>query len=170
MGLLKVMTNYAEYNLWANKKLTDWLLPKPNELLVMEVPSSYSSIIKTITHMLATEEYWFSVIAETPDFVSRELDNFDAEQIFADLIKSSTRLAELIKSFSEDELAKKVLIKNPWFECDLPKHEYLIQAVNHATYHRGQVVTIGRNVGITDASNTDYNFFNVVNIQPGITI
>jgi uncharacterized damage-inducible protein DinB len=42
------------------------------------------------------------------------------------------------------------------------KYEYLLRVVNHGTYHRGQIVTMGRNIGTTDASNTDYNFYNIV--------
>jgi uncharacterized damage-inducible protein DinB len=72
-------------------------------------------------------------------------------------------LAELIKSLSEEELTKKIKIESPWFQCELPKYDYLLQVINHGTYHRGQIVTIGRNIGITDATNTDYNFYNVVN-------
>lgn len=53
-------------------------------------------------------------------------------------------------------------IESPWFQCNLPKYDYLMQVINHGTYHRGQIVTIGRNIGITDATNTDYNFYNVV--------
>jgi uncharacterized damage-inducible protein DinB len=71
-------------------------------------------------------------------------------------------LKHLINSFSEEDLVKEVKITNPWFECELPISEYLIQVINHGTYHRGQIVTMGRNIGITDASNTDYNFYNVV--------
>lgn len=71
-------------------------------------------------------------------------------------------MTELIKSFSEEELSKEVKIESPWFQCNLPRYEYLIQVINHGTYHRGQIVTIERNIGITDATNTDYNFYNIV--------
>jgi uncharacterized damage-inducible protein DinB len=74
-------------------------------------------------------------------------------------------LKHLIHSLSEEDLIKEVKIVNPWFECELPISDYLLQVINHGTYHRGQIVTMGRNVGITDASNTDYNFYNVVKQQ-----
>ncbi len=72
---------------------------------------------------------------------------------------------DLIHSLSDDDLMKEVKIVNPWFECELPVSDYLIQVINHGTYHRGQIVTIGRSIGITDASNTDYNFYNVIKTQ-----
>lgn len=163
MSLKKLMTNYAEYNLWANQQFVNWLSTKSDELLHKELPSSYSSIIKTLNHIWATEEYWFSIIAETPEFDKRDNSELVTDEILKGLLNRSTQLAELIKSLSEEGLTKKIKIESPWFQCELPKCDYLLQVINHGTYHRGQIVTIGRNIGITDASNTDYNFYNVVN-------
>jgi uncharacterized damage-inducible protein DinB len=59
----------------------------------------------------------------------------------------------------------KEIMKYIWFQCDLPEYEYLMQVINHGTYHRGQIVAIGRNIGITDVTNTDYNFYNPVKEQ-----
>ena len=156
-----MMTNYAEYNLWVNQQFSNWLSAKSDELLHQEVVSSFSSIIKTLNHIWATEEYWYSVIAETPEFDKREVTELITAEILEGLVHRSKCLAQFIASLSEEELNKTIKIDNPWFQCELPRYEYLLQVVNHGTYHRGQIVTMGRNVGITDASNTDYNFYNV---------
>ncbi|GAA3752392.1 damage-inducible protein DinB [Flavobacterium ginsengisoli] len=156
------MSNYADYNLWVNQQFVNWLSPKSAELLYAEVPSSFSTIMKTLDHIWSTEEYWFSVISESSLTEKKAESDLSKEEIFAGLLNSSTKLKHLINSLSEEDLMKEVKIVNPWFECELPISEYLIQVINHGTYHRGQIVTIGRNVGITDASNTDYNFYNVV--------
>lgn len=162
MSLKKIMSNYADYNLWVNQQFVNWLSPKSDELLYAEVPSSFSNIMKTLDHIWSTEGYWFSVISGTSMAEKESFDNLSKEEIFAGLLNSSTKLKHLINSMSEEDLVKEVKITNPWFECKLPIADYLIQVINHGTYHRGQIVTIGRNVGITDASNTDYNFYNVI--------
>lgn len=41
-----------------------------------------------------------------------------------------------------------------------PRFEFILQIVNHSTYHRGQIITIGRNVGLIDAPMTDFNVYN----------
>lgn len=156
-----MMTNYAEYNLWVNQQFSNWLSAKSDELLHQEVVSSFSSIIKTLNHIWATEEYWYSVIAETTEFDKREVTEFVTAEVLDGLVHRSKCLAQFIASLTEEELAKTIKIDNPWFQCELPRYEYLLQVVNHGTYHRGQIVTMGRNIGITDASNTDYNFYNV---------
>jgi len=165
MSLQKLMTNYADYNVWVNQQFVNWLSAKSDESLNQEVPSSYSSIAKTLRHILETEEYWYSVIAETAPFERKENVTLSTKEIFEGLLQSSAKLAGYIKSLSEEALSKEIKIENPWFQCELPLSEYLLQVVNHGTYHRGQIVTIGRNIGITDASNTDYNFYNVVKVQ-----
>lgn len=165
MSLKKIMSNYADYNLWVNQQFVNWLSPKPDELLYAEVPSSFSTIVKTLDHIWSTEEYWFYVISETDLLEKKPENELSKEEIFAGLLNSSTKLKHLINSLSEEDLMKEVKIVNPWFECELPVSDYLLQVINHGTYHRGQIVTMGRNIGITDASNTDYNFYNVVKQQ-----
>jgi uncharacterized damage-inducible protein DinB len=159
------MSNYADYNLWVNQQFVNWLSPKSDELLYAEVPSSFSTIMKTLDHIWSTEEYWFSVISETSLLEKKLESELSKEEILSGLLNSSKKLADFINSLSEEDLVKKVKIINPWFECELPISDYLLQVINHGTYHRGQIVTMGRNIGITDASNTDYNFYNVVKTQ-----
>lgn len=162
MSLKKIMSNYADYNLWVNQQFVNWLSPKSDELLYAEVSSSFSTIMKTLDHIWSTEEYWFSVISETAPTEKKAENELSRDQIFEGLLNASAKLKQFIHSLSEEDLVKEVKITNPWFECELPISEYLIQVINHGTYHRGQIVTMGRNIGITDASNTDYNFYNVV--------
>lgn len=165
MSLKNIMSNYADYNLWVNQQFVNWLSPKSDELLYAEVPSSFSTIMKTLDHIWSTEEYWFSVISETSLLEKKLESELSKEEILSGLLNSSKKLADFINSLLEEDFVKKVKIINPWFECELPISDYLLQVINHGTYHRGQIVTMGRNLGITDASNTDYNFYNVVKTQ-----
>jgi uncharacterized damage-inducible protein DinB len=163
MSLQQLATSYADYNAWATQQFADWLSTKPDDLLHKEISSSYPSIIKTLNHIWAAEEYWYAVIAETRDFENRrQIEHFETKEILTGGVKRANLLADLIRSYSEEDLMKTVHIENRLFQCDLPKYEYLLQVVNHGTYHRGQIVTMGRNVGITDASITDYIFYNAM--------
>lgn len=80
MSLKKIMTNYADYNLWVNQQFVNWLSPKSDELLYTEVPSSFSTIIKTLDHIWSTEEYWFSVISETAMAEKNQKTNFQKKK------------------------------------------------------------------------------------------
>ena len=157
--LMYAMSNFAKYNLWANKTMADWLRSKEESLLQQEIVSSFNSIRATVLHIYNTQLYWTSVIKGT-EFIPSEFTGSTVE-LLDELTERSAELADYIQAITEQQITETRKIVNPWFECNLPIFEYLLQVVNHTTYHRGQVVTIGRQVGITDAPMTDYNYYNI---------
>jgi len=153
--------NYIDYNLWTNLALIRWLGSKPAALLEQEVSSSFPSICLTLHHMWKTQAYWFSIINGKKDFKEEEYSPA-LDKVLAGLIEQSARIADFVKAMSEADFQEEVLVESQWFSCELSTFEYIMQLVNHNTYHRGQVVSIGRSLGFTDAPNTDYNFYNVM--------
>jgi uncharacterized damage-inducible protein DinB len=155
-----LVQNYAQYNLWANATLVHWLRTKAIDHIDTEVISSFSSIRHTLLHILDTQIYWYSVISgqTTNNLNTAELTT---EALFVELIDHSAQVEEYVAAMSADDIRDQTLVSNPWFECNFANFEYMMHLVNHGTYHRGQVVTIGRQLGFTDAPNTDYNYYNV---------
>jgi uncharacterized damage-inducible protein DinB len=154
-----LLQNYAQYNLWANATLVYWLKSKSPELITTNVPSSFPSIRETLLHILNTQSYWASIFSEQPFHSYPQTTALDL--VFEYLIDQSATMAEFIEKTQIGTLTDKTPIENPWFECSFQNFEYVMQCMNHSTYHRGQVVTMGRQLGITDAPNTDYNYYNV---------
>jgi uncharacterized damage-inducible protein DinB len=162
MSLKHLMINYAAYNAWANESYVNWLKNKPMEVLSQEIPSSQNSIVKTMSHILAVQEFWESVICETPLTSGRYItQEFDAEEIFSTIVTQSKALVAFLETLSEEDFMKELHLDTPWVKGTKPRYEFIQHLFNHSTYHRGQVTTIGRNLGITDAPMTDYNFFNM---------
>ena len=157
------MINYAAYNAWANESVVNWLQTKPADLLSQEIPSSYSSLVQTLSHILAVQEFWESIIAETPLTSSRYLtQEFDAAEICATIVTQSHALAAHIATLADEALHKEITLDLPWVQGTLQRYEFIQHVYNHSTYHRGQLTTIGRNLGLTDVPMTDYNFYNMV--------
>ncbi|WP_379086286.1 DinB family protein [Pedobacter sp. UC225_65] len=159
-SMVYLMKNYAAYNLWANRTLINWLNEKPAELMEIQTPSSFSTIKKTIVHIWHTQVYWLSIIKNEPTIVPEEFNGNTAEA-FAKLIEQSKELMAYISKLNEQELTKKGLVINPWFECNFQNFEYLVQLLNHSTYHRGQIITMAHCLGIKGAPMTDYNYYNI---------
>ena len=158
--IVYLMKNYADYNLWANATLINWLRTKPADVLAKEVPSSFNTIKATIVHIWKTQRYWLSVIKRS------EPDGFDEftgtlEDAFKGLVEQSDIFADYVKEMTSDSIEEATLVVSPWFQCDFQNFEYIMQVMNHSTYHRGQIITMGRNLGFTDAPMTDYNFYNI---------
>lgn len=155
-----LMKNYANYNLWANKTLVNWLKSKPAAALEQEIASSFPSIKLTLLHIWQTERYWLSIIKKQDQQTYSEF-NGTMQEVFDALLKTSGQLAACINAMTDETVQERTFIESPWFSCDFRNFEYIMHFVNHSTYHRGQVITIGRNLGFTDAPMTDYNLYNI---------
>ncbi|WP_333626562.1 DinB family protein [Sphingobacterium siyangense] len=164
MSLKTLITKSAEYNDWVVNKYINWLADKSDDQLNQEVPSSFPTILKTLNHILQTQEYWWSHISESNDF-DFEKKRTTKEEIFEALKRSSVQLVDYINKLSELDLEKNIKVESPWFQCDFTKYEYIQQLILHGTYHRGQIVTMGRAIGITDAPMTDFNYWNIYKDQ-----
>ncbi len=123
--------------------------------------SSFPSIKLTLVHIWQTERYWLSILQRKAPETYTEFEG-TTEDVLNGLLEKSEELAQYVKQLSEEEIEETTLIVNPWFQSDFQNLEYIMHAGNHSTYHRGQVITIGRNLGFTDAPMTDYNFYNVM--------
>jgi len=154
------MDNYAAFNLWANRRLVTWLSTKPDHLLHQEYPSSYSSMIKTLDHIWGVEEFWYSIITETTEYENRfGTKHIVNDEVFNGLLRKSEQLANVVKGYSEQDLFKTIVPPEVEQQCPLPRYDFLQHLVNHGTYHRGQLIAIGRGLGVTDAPTTDYNVY-----------
>lgn len=158
--IVYLMKNYADYNLWANATLVNWLRTKPANILAKEVPSSFNTIKATITHILSAQQYWLTVIKGNKP---GGFNGFEGtlQEAFVELVEQSDEFADYIKEMTEDTIGRNIEVINPWFRCDFQIFEYIMQVINHGTYHRGQIITMGRNLGFTDAPMTDYNVYNI---------
>ena len=155
-----LMKNYANYNLWANTTLVRWLKSKPEAELEQEVASSFPSIKLTLLHIWQTERYWLAIIKKQDQAPYSEFTG-TLQDVFDTLLKTSGELATHISSMTDETVQERTFIESPWFSCDFRNFEYIVQVANHSTYHRGQVITIGRHLGYTDAPMTDYNLYNI---------
>jgi uncharacterized damage-inducible protein DinB len=153
----------ASYNAWTSQTLVKWLSSKESRLMDQVVPSSFPSIRASLIHILNTERFWLDVMRKTPlTFSSEDLEALSIEQLFQRFTKQAEELSLYIDGLSEAEILEEVSLDTPWVKGSRPRYEFLQHVVNHTTYHRGQIITIGRNLGFTDAPMTDFNYFNMM--------
>jgi uncharacterized damage-inducible protein DinB len=153
-GLVK---KYVSYNLWANSQLSGYLRSKPESDLVEEVPSSFSSLKRTLQHIHTSEVFWLSVIQQR-EFVPPSED-VTTRQLIESLVETSAEFLSYVSTLTEEQIQEEVFFTSPWAEATRGRFDFIQHAMNHSTYHRGQLVTIGRNLGYIDAPMTDYNFY-----------
>lgn len=158
--MVYLMKNYAAYNLWANRALINWLQEQPAELMEAQTPSSFTSIKKTIVHIWQTQVYWLAVIKNEAVAAPTEFKGSVAAA-FSKLLEQSREVLVYLSGLDAQEFDQKTLVVNPWFECNFQNFDYVMQMMNHSTYHRGQLITMAHCLGIKGAPMTDYNYYNI---------
>ncbi len=165
MSLQKLTSNFSAYNTWANTLLVEWLLSLDMAVLYQKSASSFDSIDSTIQHMLRVQKFWAAFISEE-DLSRLDWKVFEnqAERLLRELQTQSQTLEQTVAGFSEQQLLEELNLDMPWAKNKLPRYEYIIHLSNHSTYHRGQIVTVARSLGINSGiPATDYNFYNSKN-------
>ncbi|SDL76305.1 DinB family protein [Siphonobacter aquaeclarae] len=165
METFELAKDYVRYNTWANGRLIEWLRNKPEAVLEQDFVSSFSGIRQTVYHILGVQEGWLKTLRhEMPENTYGKVYDGTMTDLFAALKANCEELEQFVEALTTDQLTELCSFWVPvrWPEFDeffRPRTEIIQHAVTHATYHRGQVVTIGRNLGLTDAPMTDYMYY-----------
>jgi uncharacterized damage-inducible protein DinB len=148
------LQQYTTYNLWANRTICEKLQSIDAELLDVDNQSSFPSIRKTVFHIWDAESIWLDRLNGRP------IAHIPSRDLPADT--AIDRFLETSKSFADFVATK----PNAFFDTDIAftaeGNEHSMQAspiiwhcMNHSTFHRGQLVTMLRQAGITEIPGTD---------------
>lgn len=157
MILQNLTTRYLRYNLWANERLTSWLMSLDRSIFYQHSGSSFGTIDRTLQHLLSAQLYWLPIIIKSQvDSFNQSYKENAVEEVIADLIKSSNDLVNDFSIFNEEQLLDLIQAS----DSKQSRYEYILHLVNHGSYHRGQIVTICRALGITEEIPvTDYDAY-----------
>ena len=151
-----VIKNYAQYNVWANQRIATFVSMQPPYLMQKEVSSSFNSVWKTIEHLYQAESFWILLITQAYDFDNPQPEKkLHPEHNLNEFMTQTKRLNELVQNLGYMELQTEIL--TPFSVNRFPILDLLHHVFNHATQHRGQLITIFRQLGMVDLPNLDYN-------------
>lgn len=158
MTLESLLKNYTAFNLWANAQMVNWLKTKPLELMLREVPSSFPTLKDTLLHIWGAEEIWLERLQLIPPttFLFQTFDG-TTEDVFEGVLKMSDKFnaySQALPDAAFHEVCPFRLFNGT--EDSRPRHLMIHHCMNHSTYHRGQIVTIARNLELTDPPSTDF--------------
>ena len=164
MSLSKLISNYAEYNLWANERIVEFLRTQDENVLYAETPSSFNTLDGTLQHMLRTQKFWLAfVTGQDVSGFSWAIRKGEVDKVLNELVTNSANMRDVFIHFTEEELNETLHLRMPWAKNDCSRYEYCTHVINHSSFHRGQIVTMARSVGIMDGiPATDYNIFNTI--------
>ncbi|QEC67104.1 DUF664 domain-containing protein [Panacibacter ginsenosidivorans] len=146
----------AGYNLWANTIVCGWLEQINDEQWNREIISSFNSIQETVLHVISAENAWLQRFKKEPVEWLQSTYKGSKEDHIKLWKETSTELKAFIDAFDENELDTNLDFKRLNGDAySMPFYQLFAHVVNHATYHRGQLVTMLRQAGFSGVGSTD---------------
>ncbi len=156
----QLLQQYAAYNIWANKKIIETANQLSEEQINKEIISSFPSVYKTMLHLMEVENVWWErlKLVERTTLSGWFTGNFD--ELSKKLLELSRQWCEWIQSANEANITHVFAYQNSKMEhFKQPVYEMLLHLFNHQSYHRGQLVTMFRQLGLDKIPPTDFIVF-----------
>ena len=153
-----LLLSYVKYNLWANKRLCKRLEGLDEQIWNAGLKSSFKTIKLTLLHIWDAQQVWNLRLngKSISDWPGKSFTGTNTD-IILQFIEQSSDMIRLADSYSEEKLNSMCEFNdmkgNPYKMkvCDI-----LLHCMNHSTFHRGQIVTMLRELVIDNLPGTDY--------------
>ena len=149
------------YMLWAERQMLKSVRLVRSEDLTRDAGVSFRSILGTMAHILGAQKLWLSRFLGHPENFVLGPDDFpDLLSWISAWEESASRVEAFLAGLTDEQLAKPL----SWTSLEgvphtLPLWQPVLQLVNHSTYHRGQVVSLLRQMGYPTESTDLIQFF-----------
>jgi uncharacterized damage-inducible protein DinB len=160
MASTAIVRDLLLYMLWADRLMLKAVREVSPEDLTRDAGISFGSMLGTMVHMLGSQRLWLARFSGT------SLDRRPTLQDLPDLSswvhgweETAAGIEAFLAALTEEQLAAEIV----WEDSDLgpvarPLWQPVTHMVNHNTYHRGQVVSLLRQLG-HEAPKTDFIYF-----------
>ena len=153
-----LLTQFSAYHLWASQLLLERIQQLPPDLQVQTLVSSFPSLSATVLHLWDAESIWWQRI-KLQEQIVRPSENFSGtfDDIANGLLGQSKQWHEWVVQVQEYMLDHEFIYYNSKKEkFKQPVFQVLLHMFNHATYHRGQLVIMLRQLGVNNIPPTDF--------------
>jgi uncharacterized damage-inducible protein DinB len=154
----ELLVAYASYNRWAHQTITAAILELDESLYHKEVKSSFPSLYATVMHVWDAESIWWqrmeghsNILIPTKQFQPTMHEAVNG------LLQQAGEWERFVSQADDENLQTEFEYKNLKGQ---PFRSGVWQVVhhlfNHGTYHRGQLVTMMRELGAASIPATDF--------------
>jgi uncharacterized damage-inducible protein DinB len=137
------------YNAWANDRIFGAVGGLSQGEVARDLGSSFPSIRETLAHLVSSEWIWLTRWRGTsPTGIPASWDLSTLEALEGRWRAVDGELRAYVDGLSQEDIRRTVVYRNTTGqEFAAPLQQLLRHVVNHSTYHRGQVVTMLRQLG-----------------------
>lgn len=153
-----LLTQYSTYHQWANQLIIDTIEKLPASLQEQEVESSFKSLKATLLHMWDAEVIWWQRM-KLLEIITPPSTEFSGSctDIAKGLMQQSKQWHDWILNASEHMFEHEFIYFNSKREkFKQAVYQMLLHLFNHGTYHRGQIVTMLRQLEVDNIPPTDF--------------
>jgi uncharacterized damage-inducible protein DinB len=147
------------YHEWATLECLRHVQGLGEEIYRREGANSFSSIEKTMEHVIGVEKLWLMRMtgAQSPAF--EHFDVQTTEKAIQAFMLLHAEMELYMSSLSEEQWQEALPFKNMrGDDFENTREEMLFTVINHGTYHRGQVTSFLRQFG-KEGIALDYLYF-----------
>ena len=135
------------YSAWATRRVVDSVTTLSHEELSRGLGSSYGGVRGSLEHIYQADAIWFDRLMGAP---TSDLSKYVPSANFSEwlaLLDGYVKWAEGLAPADWDRIVSYRNVKGEGFQS--PVWQIVLHVVNHASYHRGQITTMLRQVGRT---------------------
>ncbi len=124
---------------------------------IQELESSFPSIRHTLLHIWDAQDIWLERLnGRSPQTWPSASFKGTKDELIGRTLNSSTLIIEKVRRYSEEELQAGVNYTTMKGNSgNAPRYQMFMHVINHGTYHRGQLITMLRLVGLSELPASD---------------
>ena len=153
------LRSHIFYSSWASRKLLDAALALGEEEQRREFGVSHNSLLGTLEHIFFADRIWLSRTVD-PRVVKGGFGDFSpGETLVTEWPKVQKRWEDWATALTHQDLTRNMEYKDlKGNQHRTPVWQIVLHVVNHATLHRGQAMSLLRQLGVA-APSTDLIFY-----------
>jgi uncharacterized damage-inducible protein DinB len=146
----QALVHQLRYSAWASERVIESAVALPHEELHRDLGNSFGSVYSTLVHIFQADAIWWDRLMGAPrsdvePYAPPEL--VELSKKWLNLLHTYTRWAEKLTLSEWDRVvAYHSFAGKPY---DTLVWQIVLHVVNHASYHRGQITTMLRQLGRT---------------------
>jgi uncharacterized damage-inducible protein DinB len=147
------------YSRWASERVLDSLNALTEDELTTDLGSSHGGLLSTAVHIFQSDRIWLSRALGKPRTTQAETDEgWTVDRLKADWLEVWEGWRDWAKAL--DKIDGVLAYTNLSGEAHkLLYWQMVFHVVNHASYHRGQITTMLRQLGYTPVATDLHTFY-----------
>src|SRR6476469_7294898 len=145
------------YSAWATRRVLESVTALSTDELSRDLGSSYGGVYGTLKHIYQADSIWFDRLMGTP---TSDLSKYEPSSDLSEwvpLLDGYVKWAEGLTPADWDRIVSYRNVKGESLQS--PVWQIVLHVVNHASYHRGQVTTLLRQIGRTPIGTDLITFY-----------